>query len=103
MAELKLAEQKFSGEPWQNKKWSKCKKVSRTKMVEQKFSGDPWSLGSWNPKCKCKKVSRTKNGGTKIGRIKIWWGPSAIGWQGPPIASAKRPAEQKMAELKLAE
>ena len=52
---------------------------------------------------------------------KIWWGPmmeqkivgpSAIGWQGgslghlvvgTPSASAKRSAEQKMVELKLAE
>ena len=80
-----------------------AKRSAEQKMAEQKFGGDPRPLGSEDPKCKCKKVSGTKNGGTKIGGIKIWWEPLAIGWQGPPSASAKRSAEQKMVEQKMVE
>ena len=87
-------------------------------MAEQKFGGDPQPLGGGTPSIKCKKVSGTNKCGSAKrsveqkkqnknlvgnGRKKM---VGALGhWLagGTPSASAKRSAEQKMAELKLAE
>ena len=67
MVELKLAEQKFGGEPWWKKngqdpwplggrgtpspsaKRSVEQKKAELKLAEQKFGGEPWPLGDRDP------------------------------------------------------
>ena len=136
MVELKLAEQKFGGDPrplgggdplvqvqkgQQNKKWwnknlvgtlgyweagtpsasakrSAEQKMAELKLAEQKFGGDPRLLGGGDPLVQVQKGQQNKK----------WWNKNLVGtlgyWEaGTPSASAKRSAEQKMAELKLAE
>ena len=51
--------------------------------------GEPQPLGGGTPSVSTKRSVEQKCGikigGTKIGRIKIWWGPSANGWWGPLV------------------
>ena len=61
--------------------------------------GDPQPLGGGTPSVSAKRSAeqkcRIKIGGTKIGRLKIWWGTLGHWVVGTPSVSAKRSVEQK--------
>ena len=67
-------------------------------LAEQKFGVDPWPLGGREtPSASAKRSAEQKMaGGTKIGRIKIWSGPSAIRWQGPLVQVQKGQQNKKL-------
>ena len=69
-------------------------------MAEQKMVGalSHWVAGgtpSASAKRSAEQKCRIEIGGTKIGRIKIWWGTLGYWVVGTPRVSAKRSAEQK--------
>ena len=96
-----MVEQKF----WWGSLDPKCKykrsaeqKIAELKLAEQKFGGGPLAIGWWGHLVQVQKGQWNKK----------WWNKNLVGtlghWVvGTPSASAKRSAEQKMAELKLAE
>ena len=67
--------------------------MAELKLVEQKFGGDPWPLaiGRRTPSPSAKRSA----GGTKIGGTKnLVGGPSVIGWQGP-LAQVQKGQQNK--------